>query len=716
MAGLKRKSGTSAPADGKSKVKKVRVDKFAAKSSHKRDLPVRPSKPTKPAKTEDSEELIESDTSEDENGFYGFSASQEVVEDDSDVDMEDAKATKEQKPPARTRYDGDRKSEGPPKDSTLGAMNASSSREAHAKQKALVKERKAAKPNADIIARSKKLWERLRLKSHVEKEERATLVTELFEIVMGRVKDFVFKHDSVRVVQCAVKYGTVEQKKMIARELKGEYKALAESRYAKFLIAKLLENGDTEVRDMIVSEFYGNVRHLMNHVEASWIVDDTYRAVATQKQKARLLREWYGPEFSIKGIAADEPTTADLSVILEESPEKRKPIMDYLGNQINQLIQKKQTAFTMLHDAMLQYFLVCKPGGTEATAFIEHFKPDTTLKEGDEADNADLLKNLAFTKSGSRLMSLVFAYSNAKERKTFLRPYKDHIEAMAYDQYAHNVLLAALAVTDDTRLTSKSILNELLPTGDALPEAVLRLANDVRARTVILYPFAGDAKWLLSEGDTSKRLAELYAIRETTSKKDPNTRLQELARVIVSPLLDVIIARAPEFAQTSFGYQFMAEVLVGAPEVEPAKRKEALSAVADLASQSSDEEPSPAGSRMRMFKTLVQGGKFDPATKKVVPIEPALGFADLFWDRIQGDLEKWATGEGSFVIVGLLESEDFKGKDKVVKALNKMKKALQAAAGSERAPSNGAKDAKGKKNKKEKPQGNAGARILLTKL
>jgi pumilio homology domain family member 6 len=120
---------------------------------------------------------------------------------------------------------------------------ASSSREAHAKQKALAKERKAAKPNADIISRSKKLWERLRLKSHVDKEERAKLVAELFEIVMGRVKDFVFKHDSVRVIQCAVKYGTVEQKKMIARELKGEYKSLAESRYAKFLIAKLLENG-----------------------------------------------------------------------------------------------------------------------------------------------------------------------------------------------------------------------------------------------------------------------------------------------------------------------------------------------------------------------------------------------------------------------------------------------------------------------------------------
>ena len=75
------------------------------------------------------------------------------------------------------------------------------------------------------------------------KDERKQLVTELFEIVTGRVKEFVFKHDSVRVIQCALKYANLEQRKMITRELKGEYRGLAESRYAKFLIGKMLVEG-----------------------------------------------------------------------------------------------------------------------------------------------------------------------------------------------------------------------------------------------------------------------------------------------------------------------------------------------------------------------------------------------------------------------------------------------------------------------------------------
>lgn len=463
---------------------------------------------------------------------------------------------------------------------------------------------------------------------------------------------------------------------------------------------------------------------MINHPEAAWIVDDIYRQIATPEQKSRILREWYGPEFSIKGLQTQGTDSAELSVILEESPEKRKPIMDYLENQINSLIQKKLTGFTMLHDAMLQYFLVCEPGTEQANDFLEHLKPDPTLKEGEEADNVDLLKNLAFTKSGSRLLSLCFAYGTAKDRKLFLRPFKDTIELMAYDVHAHHVLLAALAVTDDTKLSSKSIFGELLPTNDALPEKVLNLVNDSRARTVLLYPFAADAKWL-SDDNTRERLAELYAIRQTTSKKDSSIRLHELAKNIESQLLTAVTARAADLASFAFGLQFMGEVLVGAPDVEPAKRKEALTEVARLSQSILDSAlPASAGDNKasshgkNMLKTLVQGGKFDPASKKVIPVEPALGFADLLWNEIKDNVTDWATGQGSFVIVALTETDDFEKKKDVLKALKKDKKQLEAAAN----PTGGQDgDAKNKKQKKgDKAQatsrGNAGARILLEKL
>jgi pumilio family protein 6 len=266
MAGIKRKSAASNTADFKTKIKKAKVEKPASKGGAKHAVkPVKQSK-----KAEDtSDELDDSDASEQNNGLDGLSDKEDVeVGSLSEADSsEDAEPMEDVRQNGKThKYqsedeaaDGTTRHKTDASDSKLAALNgilgrsssliqanrvvANNSREAHAKQKALAKERKAAKPNADIIERSKKLWEKLRLKSHVEKDERKKLVAELFEIITDRVKDFVFKHDSVRVIQTAIKYSTMEQRRMIARELKGEFRTLAEGKYSKFLIAKLVEKG-----------------------------------------------------------------------------------------------------------------------------------------------------------------------------------------------------------------------------------------------------------------------------------------------------------------------------------------------------------------------------------------------------------------------------------------------------------------------------------------
>lgn len=103
MAGVKRKqSEASAPkVSGDKKIKTAK--KPAAK-------PVKEAKKSK--KREESEDLVESDTTESENGFAGFSAKDGAEESDSDesmasgsgsdsdVEMEDAGAVKESKKPA----------------------------------------------------------------------------------------------------------------------------------------------------------------------------------------------------------------------------------------------------------------------------------------------------------------------------------------------------------------------------------------------------------------------------------------------------------------------------------------------------------------------------------------------------------------------------------------------------------------------------------------
>ena len=85
MAGIKRKSAAAAQPDVKNKSKKVKVDKPTKRSSDKDAVKL--PKSSKKAKREDnSDELEQSDTSEAENGFYGFSASKG---EDEDVSMDE---------------------------------------------------------------------------------------------------------------------------------------------------------------------------------------------------------------------------------------------------------------------------------------------------------------------------------------------------------------------------------------------------------------------------------------------------------------------------------------------------------------------------------------------------------------------------------------------------------------------------------------------------
>ena len=587
-----------------------------------------------------------------------------------------------------------------------------SSREAHAKQKADKEERKAAKPNADLIRRSKQLWERLRRKSHVERTERKKLVIELFDIVTGRVKDFVFKHDSVRVIQTALKYANIDQRKMIAKELKGEYKVLAESKYAKFLIGKILVHGDVEVRDLVVPEFYGHVRRLIRHPEAAWILDDVYRGIATPSQKILLLREWYGAEFAIfraeksKGVSIP----GDLKTLLEECPEKKVPMMRALHEIINILVQKKTTGFTMLHDAMLQYFLNVQVGSQEANEFIE-------LLKGDE--EGDLLKNLAFTKSGARLVCLAFAYSSAKDRKIMLRVYKGNMQTLAYDVNGHQVFLAVYDVIDDTVLTSKSVFPELLGKegSDTYHQNLLATVADLNARVPLLYLFCGKSKAVLHNEDL-KILDEIHRIRASTSKKNPDSRRKELLAALSPPVLDCIASQARALIETSFGCQFIAEVLCSAV----GDRNAAVTAVANLTNGDEETQELLAQPHAgRMLKSLVLGGRFNPSKKIVEPVDPPLGFHNIFYDNVKDVLISWATGANSFVVVGLLEAAGFSKADELKATLGKNKAELVKAAkqtGYESVEKKRKRAQEGNCRTQQNTlcKGNAGALMLLQKL
>lgn len=105
-------------------------------------------------------------------------------------------------------------------------------REAHKAQKVLLEQRKAQKPNSELLTSAKRTWALARQKE-IPKQEREKHIKALMDVIRGKVQEIVFKHDASRIVQTAVKHGNQSQRDEIAAELKGRYKELTQNKYSK---------------------------------------------------------------------------------------------------------------------------------------------------------------------------------------------------------------------------------------------------------------------------------------------------------------------------------------------------------------------------------------------------------------------------------------------------------------------------------------------------
>ncbi|KAG8678229.1 pumilio domain member 6 [Ceratobasidium sp. 394] len=205
------------------------------------------------------------------------------------------------------------------------------SREGHKAQKELQAQRRAAKPHSALLTEAKRVWALAR-KVDIPRTERQQHVTELMGVLRGNVQDIVFKHDASRIVQTLVKYGGQRERDEVAAELKGRYRDLAQNKYGKFLVTKLIRYCSTH-RSAILSEFHSHVIRLLLHREASPILADAYDLHASAAERNLLLRDFYGKEVALFDSAAIQK--AGLWGALENAaPERRKRVLGSVAESL----------------------------------------------------------------------------------------------------------------------------------------------------------------------------------------------------------------------------------------------------------------------------------------------------------------------------------------------------------------------------------------------
>ncbi|RDB30018.1 Pumilio y domain family member 6 [Hypsizygus marmoreus] len=528
-------------------------------------------------------------------------------------------------------------------------------RESHKAQRLLQDQRRAAKPHSSLLVDAKRVWSLVRQKT-IPSAERQKYVQDLMNVIRGRVKDIVFKHDASRIVQSVVKYGGQKERDEIAVELKGKYKELAQNKYSKFLVTKLIRLCPTH-RASILLEFQTHVLRLLLHREATSVLADAFELYANAYERTILLRDFYGKEtmlFSITGGSEAEKERAKkgLAGVLEGADvERRRRVLGSLKENLVSVFNnpdKGAVTHAIVHRALWEYISALNDVPDEA-------ERDKLRREIFETCQ-DVLAEMVHTRDGSRVVREFLALGSAKDRKQILKVLKPHVERMCLDDEAQLVLFTALDVIDDTKLVSKSLVAEM--TGPAT-----KLYVSPQGRRSLFYLLVPRTRRHFTPAQIAS-LAETDETRARTSKKASEVREEEIRKFASDALVSWVEENAASVVREPGGSLVVAEIMLFADGDKTAASRSLLHAISIPYPSTDAARPHPIDlpHTSRLYKTLLQGGHFNHTSKSVerAPGWDAGAFAETFVEVVGEDVTvgMCTRGEanGAFVVAELCEA------------------------------------------------------------
>uniref|UniRef100_A0A8C1KYJ0 Pumilio homolog 3 n=1 Tax=Cyprinus carpio TaxID=7962 RepID=A0A8C1KYJ0_CYPCA len=370
------------------------------------------------------------------------------------------------------------------------------------------------KESYQIVSRAKQVWEIVRRKD-CDKQKRAKLMKELQGLVKGKIKTIAFAHDSTRVLQCFIQFGSDKQRQEVFEELKEHIVELSKSKYARNIVKKFLMYGSKQQVGEVMSAFKGNVRQMLRHSEASSVVEYAYNDKAILSQRLMLTEELYGNTFQV----CKSSVCPTLEKVLEANPEKLDGIMDEMKQILTPMAQKEAVIkHSLVHKVFLDFFEHAP--AKQRTEMIESIR--------------EAVVYMAHTHDGARVTMHCLWHGTPKDRKVIVKTLKSYIAKFAMGEYAHLVLLAAFDCIDDTKLVKQIIISEMV---SSLSEVI----GNKSGKKVLLY--------LLSPRDPAHFLPEIIQVLEkgdgnAHSKKDVAIRRKELLEAVSPPLLKYLCENA----------------------------------------------------------------------------------------------------------------------------------------------------------------------------
>lgn len=403
----------------------------------------------------------------------------------------------------------------------------------------------------DIVSQSKNIWGQLRRKK-CDEQNKKKLMKELHDLIRGKSKQMAFAHDSVRVLQCFVQFGSHEQRQHVFEELKEDMVALCKSQYGRHVVKKLLMYGNKELVGSVMQTFKGHVKAMLRHAAASSIIEYAYNDKAILSQRLMLSEELYGNTFTV----CRSSVCNTIEKVLEANPDKVNNILEEMKQVLTPMAQKEQVIkHSLVHKVFLDFF---------------QFAPEKQRTEMIESIR-EAVVYMAHTHDGARVAMSCVWHGTAKDRKVIIKTMKTYLVKFATGEFAHLLLLAIFDCVDDTKLIKQAVLSELL-------SSLSEVLGNKYGKKVMAY--------LLTPRDPAHLVPEIIQLLQRGdgnqhSKKDVCVRRRELLDAVSPALLEHLCENAAAMATDKASCVTVSDILSSAHgDLSPA-----MSAVAQLANQ-----------------------------------------------------------------------------------------------------------------------------------
>lgn len=289
--------------------------------------------------------------------------------------------------------------------------------------------------------KSIRVYEKLKTKK-LPREERVKLVSEFISLMKGKFKDFLLKRTFCRAFECALKYGSKEQKSELACEVGNLFTELPKNVYGKHIMIRMIHNCGLGVRTKICKSFNGHVSKFARHSSASLVLGELYN-YSNSSQRKKLFMEFYGPEY----VLLSNEAAYTLNDILKDSEIKKKSVLKHMRENIDSIISRSNLQLeklSIIHDLLYEY--------------SEHI--DTEAMAGLIDITKDRLVSIIHTDNGMRFACKCLSFANIRAKKEILSTFKSHIRRIACDSNAYTVLIAFLCRVNDVKFLKNHILDE----------------------------------------------------------------------------------------------------------------------------------------------------------------------------------------------------------------------------------------------------------------